>query len=92
MNTKLYVDNLTAATTQNDLRNLFFAYGNVVEVHFAADHGRGQTPGFGIVTMATSEGARSAIAALNGKTVGTFTLGVREMQPNEQHTALARRH
>ena len=42
--------------------------------------------------MATSEGARSAIQALNGKAMGTCTLTVSEAWPHEQHTNPSDRH
>ena len=84
MNTKVYVDNLTAATTENDLRDLFSAYGNVAEVNIPIDRSGGRSRGFGFVTMATPEGARSAIQALNGKAIGTCTLTVSTAWPGEQ--------
>lgn len=84
MNTKVYVDNLTAATTENDLRDVFSAYGNVAEVNVSTDRSSGRSRGFGFVTMATPQGARSAIQALNGKAIGTCTLTVSEAWPNEQ--------
>ena len=37
MNTKLHVDNLTTATTENELRALFGLYGGVVSVHLPID-------------------------------------------------------
>ena len=84
MNTKLHVDNLAAATTENDLRNWFSPYGNVVEVNIPTNRTSGRSRGFGFVTMATPEGALSAIQALNGKTLGSSTLTVSEAWPHEQ--------
>lgn len=86
MNTKLYVDNLTAATTASDLRDLFAAHGNVADVNVSLDRINGRSRRFGFVTMATPEGARSAMDALNGKTVGTDSLSVSEAWPHEQRT------
>ena len=40
--------------------------------------------GFGFVTMATPEGARSAIQALNGKAIETGTLIVSEAGSSEE--------
>lgn len=92
MNTKLYVDNLTAATTERDLREWFSPHGNVAEVNIPLDRPSGRARGFGFVTMATPEGARSAIRALNGKSIGTSTLTVSEAWPHEQRTVSPRRH
>lgn len=90
MNTTLYVDNLAEATTASDLRDLFFPHGNVAEVNVPSDRVRGGSRGFGFVTMATPEGARSAMQALNGKTIGTCTLTVSEAWPHEQRGTAAR--
>jgi len=81
---KVYVDNLAAVTTERELRDLFSPFGNVAEVNIAVDRVNHKSRGFGFVTMATSEGARSAIGALNGKAVGTCTLTVSEAWPHEQ--------
>lgn len=86
MNTKVYVDNLTAATTENELLNVFSRYGNVAQVNVSVDHANGRSRGFGFVTMATPEGARSAIQALNGKTIETCTLTASEAWPGEERT------
>jgi cold-inducible RNA-binding protein len=85
MSTKVYVDNLAAATTENDLMNLFSSYGNVAEVHVPLDRASGKPHKFGFVTMATSQGARSAIEALNGKALGLCSLAVSEAPLRGEH-------
>jgi cold-inducible RNA-binding protein len=87
MNTKVYVDNLAAATTENELIDLFSEYGNVVNVSIAVDHNSRKPRGFGFVTMVTPEGARAAIEALNGKTAPVGHLSVSEAWPNEEHSS-----
>lgn len=91
MNTKLHVDNLAAATTESDLRDLFSAHGDVTEVNVSTHLTSGRSRGFGFVTMATREGARSAIQALNGKSIGTCTLTVSEAWPQEQPSGSSRK-
>ena len=86
MNTKVYVDNLTATTTENDLLEVFSRYGNVANVNIPVDRANGRPRGFGFVTMATPEGARAAIRALNGKAIGTCTLTVSEAWPGEERS------
>jgi cold-inducible RNA-binding protein len=88
MNTKLYVDNLDATTTYNDLMELFSAHGNVSEVNLPVDRANGRPRGFGFVTMATPEGARAAVQALHGKKIGTHTLTVSETLPREEPAGL----
>lgn len=83
MNTKIHVDGLDAATTENELKNLFSAYGNVVGVNIVVDHAGHAPRRFGFVTMATPEGTRAAIQALNGKAMGICTLTVSAATPRE---------
>ena len=86
MNAKVYVDNMAAATTENDLTDLFSAYGNVVEVNVPVNRTNGRPRGFGFVTMATPAGARTAIRALHGKEIGSQTLTVSDAWPHEDRT------
>ena len=87
MNTKLHVDNLSASITENDLREWLSPYGNVAEVNVPTNRTSGRSRGFAFVTMETLEGARSAILALNGKTLGSSTLTVSEAWPHEQRAS-----
>jgi RNA recognition motif-containing protein len=82
MNAKIHVENLAAGTTENELMDLFSAYGNVANVNIAFDQVERKSRRFGCGTMATSEGAQAAIQALNGKIVGTATLAVSEWRSN----------
>lgn len=75
MNRKIYVENLPRDTTAHELAGVFSAYGAVEEVNIAFDV---HPPRFGSVRMVTGEGARAAIAALNGKTLRNAKLAVRE--------------
>ena len=81
MNTKLCVNNLAATTTHHELMELFSSHGNVAEVNIPVDRANGRPRGFGLVTMATPEGARAAIQALNGKEIGMHILTVSEAGP-----------
>jgi RNA recognition motif-containing protein len=91
MNTKLYVDNLAAPTTEKDLTELFSAYGNVVAVSLPANRTDDRPCGFGFVTMVTPEGARAAIQALNGKMIAGCALIVSEAWPHEEPAGLSNR-
>lgn len=84
MSTKLYVDNLALATTENELAALFSDYGNVADVNIVVDHTSHAPRRFGFVTMVTPEGARAAIQSLNGKVMGPDTLTVSEAWPREE--------
>ena len=87
MNTKVYVESPAAAATGSELADMFSVYGNVVDVNVAIDRAKHNLRAFGFVTMATPEGARSAIQGLNGKAIGTGTLTVCEACPAERHAS-----
>jgi RNA recognition motif-containing protein len=86
MNAKIHVENLAADTKENELMDLFSAYGNVANVNIAFDQVERKSRCFGCVTMATAEGAQAAIQALNGKVVGTATLTVSEWRSGQGAT------
>jgi RNA recognition motif-containing protein len=69
MSNNLYVGNLTFNTTSDDLQALFAPYGEVTRAQVISDRDSGRSRGFGFVEMATSEEAKAAIDALNGKNV-----------------------
>ena len=84
MNTKLYVGNLASTATEKDLQGLFSLHGNVAEVNLPVERETGRPRGFGVITMATPQGARAAILALNGKELGARMLRVTEVRPREE--------
>ena len=62
---KIFVGNLPFATTSEDLKELFAAYGEVISANVVADRATGRSRGFGFVEMESAE-ADAAISALNG--------------------------
>ena len=84
MSTKLFVGNLSFSTTENDLQDLFAAYGPVTDVNLIMDKVTGRPRGFGFVTMEGAEDAQKAIAALHGKNLGGRDLTVNEARPREE--------
>lgn len=75
---KLYVGNMNYGTTEDTLRSLFAAHGEVLSVNIITDRLTGRAKGFGFVEMATDEAAKAAIAALNGKDVDGRQIKVNE--------------
>ena len=72
----IYVGNLPADATQDQLRDLFSPHGPVTEVRLKTDRDTGSPRGFGFVEMET--GAESAITALDTHELGGRPLNVRE--------------
>src|SRR4051812_9843745 len=83
MSTKLFVGNLSFNTTENDLQDLFGAYGPVQQVDMIMDRMTGRPRGFGFVTMENPDDAKKAVEALNGKPFGGRDLTVNEARPRE---------
>jgi RNA recognition motif-containing protein len=83
MGSKLYVGNLSYATTSSDLEQLFSAHGSVQSAEVISDRETGRSKGFGFVQMGTDEEAQAAIAALNGQTHDGRPLTVNEAKPRE---------
>src|SRR5262245_30113333 len=79
--TRIYVGNLPYTTDRQQLTQVFSAFGEVVEVTIVTDRDSGQSKGFGFVQMASEEGARGAIAGLNGSTLGDRAITVNEARP-----------
>jgi len=73
----IYVGNLPFSATEEDLRELFSAYGTVHVVKLVTDRETGKPRGFGFVDMDDAS-AVSAISALNGKEVGGRSLRINE--------------
>jgi RNA recognition motif-containing protein len=61
----IYVGNLPFSATEQDLRAVFAAHGDVLSVSIVNDRETGRPRGFGFVEMA-DEAADVAIAAVNG--------------------------
>jgi RNA recognition motif-containing protein len=79
--TNLYVDNLSARTSENSIRKLFEKHGSVCRVHIVTvvtDQDARQPSCFGLVEMANDVEGQKAIAALNGTEFGGSTIRVNE--------------
>jgi cold-inducible RNA-binding protein len=87
MSTKLFVGNLSFNTTENDLQDLFAAYGPVQQVDMIMDRMTGRPRGFGFVTMENQADAQKAIEELHGKAFGGRDLTVNEARPREDRPA-----
>ena len=82
MSKSLYVGNISFSSSEDDIRNLFSQFGEVMSVKFIMDRETGRFRGFGLVEM-DDNAAREAVQALDGKEVGGRALKVNEAQERE---------
>ncbi len=83
MDVKLYVGNLSYATTEDELRALFAQAGTVASVALIKDRDTGQSKGFAFIEMATQAEAQKAISQFNAKELGDRALTVNLARPRE---------
>ena len=77
----IYVGNVAFNATEDDVRQLFEAYGAVDKVHLITDQYTGRARGFGFVDMPDSREAQAAMQGLQGTSLGGRTLTVNEAKP-----------
>ncbi len=89
MATNIYVGNLPFSATEDEIRDLFSAYGTVKSVNLITDRETGQLRGFGFVEMAS--GGSEAVAALHDKDLHGRNLTVNLAKPREERPRQSRR-
>lgn len=77
----IYVGNLSFEVTDDELQQLFAAYGDVTSASVIKDRFSGESRGFGFVEMPARKDAEAAIEALNGTDLKGRTLTVNEAKP-----------
>lgn len=77
----IFVGNLDAETTEEELRKLFEAYGKVEHVNIIKDRETGVPRGFAFVEMTNEREATQAIEALNGSILRGRSLRVDYARP-----------
>lgn len=86
----IYVGNLPFTATEDEIRDLFAAYGEVDSVRLVNDRDTGRPRGFGFVTMDDAS-ADAAIKALDGQQMGGRSLRINEAQPRPERPRYGRR-
>jgi RNA recognition motif-containing protein len=79
----IYVGNLSAKTTEQELREAFESFGEVDTAKIIKDNITGRSRGFGFVEMPNQDQAQTAITEMNGKELGGSALTVNEAKPRE---------
>lgn len=81
---KLYVGNLSYATTADDLRAWFAQAGTVVTVDLIKDRYSGESKGFAFVEMGSQSEGENAIRMLNGQSLDNREIKVNVARPREE--------
>lgn len=79
----IFVGNLNFRTTEQSVRDLFEAYGEVTSVKIILDRETQRSRGFGFVEMPSDDEARKAIEGTNGRNIDGRTINVNEANPRE---------
>ncbi|WP_236862047.1 RNA recognition motif domain-containing protein [Campylobacter vicugnae] len=79
----IYVSNLPYRLSNEELRDIFAAYGEVSRVKIVKDKDTNRSKGFGFVEMPNDDEGKRAISELNDKDVGGRALRVNEARPRE---------
>ena len=77
----IFVGNLSYSSTEDAIRALFEAHGEVASVRIITDRNTGRPRGFGFVEMPSDEEARAAMETLNGQELEGRNLTVNEARP-----------
>ena len=81
---RIYVGNLSFSWGEEEVRELFSAYGEVFRVDLINARATGRPRGFGFVEMDDDAAAQSAIDALNDSEQQGRNLRVNQARPRER--------
>ncbi len=77
---KLFVGGLSWDTEDDGLRQAFASYGEITEAKVITDRDTGRSRGFGFVTFAQDDDAKTAISKMDGTNLDGKTIKVNEAQ------------
>ena len=80
----IYVGNLSYGVSDDQLREVFEAYGTVSSAKVISDKYSGRSKGFGFVEMDDDNEAKSAIEDLDGVEIDGRAVKVNEARPREE--------
>lgn len=86
MGSKLYVGNLTGATTEQSLINTFSECGMVESVKLMLDQETGLSKCFALVEMATGSEAQDVIAKFHGTDCDGLKMKINEAKPMQKRS------
>lgn len=81
----IYVGNLSRNVTEDDLKEVFEAFGQLKSINVVKDKYSGEPRGFGFVEMSSKDEARAAIDGLNGMELKGQSIKVNEARPRSDN-------
>ena len=84
---KLFIGGLSWGTTDSDLRKAFAVFGEITEAKVITDRDTGRSRGYGFVTFAQDEDAKTAISKMHGTSLDGRTITVNEAQEKSPREA-----
>lgn len=91
METRLYVGNLSKATSEEELNTLFAQAGKVTAVEVIKERKSGESKGFAFITMGEQSEADKAISMFNAYSLSDHALKVSPAKAREERTGMAAR-
>ncbi len=91
MSMNIYIGNLPYEVTDDKLRELFAAHGEVSSAMVIKDKMTGRSRGFAFVEMPSDDDAQKAIDALNGSNVDGKNIVVNQAKPKTDNRSDGRR-
>ena len=82
----IYVGNLHYGVTEDELRELFEEYGEVMSVKIITDKYSGRSKGYGFIEMSNNDEAKKAIESLNEADVKGRNIRVNQAREREDDT------
>ena len=87
----IYVGQLPYDVNENELKELFSEFGEIVSVNLIMDRYSGRSKGFGFIDMPNNSEADTAIKALNKTMLKGREIKVNQVQPQKRDKRSKRR-
>lgn len=91
---KLYVGNLQYSSTEEDLKELFSEFGEIISINIIKDRHTGDSKGFAFVEMTDNTSGDKAIKGLNAAQFQGRSIKVNQAQdkPNNNRSNFGKRY
>jgi len=88
---KIYVGQLPYNVNENELKELFSGFGEILSVNLIIDRHSGRSKGFGFIDMPNNSEADTAVKALNKSMLNGREIKVNQVQQQRRNKRSKRR-